>query len=130
MQYFYFLTNAHAVVSEQDRPPDPTLDVNALIEILKDTFSDWERLGIELGIKYSKIKEIDKRHRGDPCLCMADLLQHWLESDLEEASWEKMAITLDQIDKRDIAKKIREMPQHQLVGPPKNDSDSYIPPST
>lgn len=92
---------------------------------LKDALSDWERLGLELGIKYPKIKEIKRSHRPEELyLCMADLLQHWMGSDTD-ASWEKMAITLDEMDKRDIAMKIR-----GKIGPPETDGYSYIPPST
>lgn len=46
------------------------------------------------------------RNHRDPHLCMADLMEHWLSSDLE-ASWEKVANALDEMDLRDVAVKIR-----------------------
>ena len=88
-------------------PLDPDMSVNTLTSILKDASAEWEKLGLELGVKWSKIKQIaESRNHADPLLCMADLLHCWLRSDCD-ASWEKVASALDEIEVRDVALKIR-----------------------
>lgn len=55
--------------------------LNALVE--------WEDLGTELGIKSSKIREIDRNRKGVVGRCRYDLIDYWLSSD-RNASWEKL----------------------------------------
>lgn len=86
---------------------NPDMSVNNLISLLKDVSAEWERVGLELGVKWSKIKQIAKsRNHADPQLCMADLLDYWLRND-RDVSWEKVASALDEIEIRDVALKIR-----------------------
>ena len=83
------------------------MNVNTLTSILKDVSAEWEKLGLELGVKWSKIKQIARsRNHADPQLCMADLLDCWLRSGCD-ASWEKVASALDEIEIRDVALMIR-----------------------
>ena len=75
---------------------------NALVDV-----SDWETLGIQLGVKKSKVKEIgiDRNYRS-PHLSKIDVLDFWLRNDLV-ASWEKLAIALDAMDEREAARVVR-----------------------
>ena len=42
--------------------------------------SQWERIGIMLGITMSMLKKWDQQHRGDVTLCWGELVGHWKES--------------------------------------------------
>lgn len=82
------------------------LSMKNLMAALNDV-PEWEELGIELGIEWFKMKEIKKnRNHCEPRLCKADLLDHWLENDLQ-ASWERLASALDNMGKKVVAQRIR-----------------------
>ena len=72
---------------------------------LKDV-SDWETLGVRLGVRMPRIREISVKRNRDPHFCKMDLLDHWLTTDLA-VSWEKVAIALDEMDFQKIAEEIR-----------------------
>ena len=65
---------------------------NILVEVDK-----WETLGINLGLKKYKLKEIDRSKLGDIALCRLDLIDLWLRSDIY-ASWEKLIEALTKMD--------------------------------
>ena len=89
------------------RPCHPDLNVNTLTSILKGV-SEWEMFGLELGVEWAKIKAIRIIRRDmNPHLCMADLLDHWLEHNLE-ASWEGVITALEEIGMACLARDIRE----------------------
>lgn len=78
--------------------------MNNVTAALKD-IPEWQKVGVLLGIKWSKIKEI-MGHNHDPWVCKADLIDYWLESDLQ-ASWEKFALALEEMEKMVDAEKVR-----------------------
>ena len=68
---------------------------------------NWEMLGCKLDVKEYKIKEIAVgRNYREPSLCKMDLLYYWLRNDVE-ASWERVAEALDDMDEKAVASEIR-----------------------
>ena len=51
--------------------------------------TEWQAIGRELGLKGSKIKNINGSHHGDDCAAASDMLSFWLGSDLE-ATWARL----------------------------------------
>ena len=51
--------------------------------------TEWQAIGRELGLKGSKIKNINGSHRGDDSAAASDMLSFWIGSDLE-ASWARL----------------------------------------
>lgn len=88
------------------RPYDQKISIEHLINSLKEV-TDWETLGIGLGLTTTKVEEIARKHR-EPHVCKKDILDHWLRNDAEP-SWEKVAMALVEMDRRDVARKIREV---------------------
>ena len=69
--------------------------------------SDWEMLGVRLGINAAKIEEIANSH--DPThtlLCKRDLLEYWIRSDLD-VTWERVATALDEMGMKNDARELR-----------------------
>lgn len=101
--YVFVLFAAESVGEE--RQGELGLNMMNLTNVLKEV-TDWETLGIRLGVEKAKIDEIAQRRNQDPHLCKVDLLAHWLNTDLS-ASWEKLAKALDEMDLQRVGQKIR-----------------------
>lgn len=97
----YYVEHAAAI-----GPHDVELNVRNLTRALQDV-TDWETLGVQLGVNPSKIGEIARNHHyRDLHLCKMDLLVHWLQSD-GAVSWERMASALDDMNVHNVAENIR-----------------------
>ena len=57
------------------------------------TAADWFQLGVQLGIKAAKLREIEKDHPGDVQRCKTEVLDWWLQN-TPSVSWEKLADAL------------------------------------
>ena len=68
--------------------------------------TDWETLGIWLGVEKSKIDEIAQRRSRDPHHCKMDLLAYWLDS-TPDASWEGVATVLEEMGMQRVAEEVR-----------------------
>ena len=68
--------------------------------------TDWETLGIWLGVDKSKIDEIARRRGSDPHHCKMDLLAHWLDN-TPDASWENIVTVLEEMDMQRVADEVR-----------------------
>ena len=67
---------------------------------------EWKRLGAQLGISISKLKEIDVNNRGQVADCKHDMVQFWLESDTS-CSWNKLIDALSSSEQLVLAEEIR-----------------------
>ena len=65
----------------------------------------WEEIGTELNIPSADIKIIERNKRGNVNLCTLDLIHHWLHND--EATWEKLAQALENLNENMTAADIR-----------------------
>ena len=66
---------------------------------LKYTVSQWRELGVQLGVNYFKLKEIDKTHK-DIKECMMDMLVSWLTGQGGECTKHTLKTALVNIDCR------------------------------
>ena len=58
-------------------------DVDSHLRLLMGALASiayqWEHLGDQLGLKYGKLKAIDRSKRGIPMDCMREMLAAWLQ---------------------------------------------------
>ena len=71
-------------------PADPTLTTDNIMEVVKET-EQWENLGHELGVLYSKMENVKSLYRSD-CQRMEATLDHYVRS--PTASWKRVARVL------------------------------------
>ena len=76
-------------------PGPASLSVRVLTNELVEVY-DWEKLGLNLGIKKYKLREIKKNRSDELSLCKLDLFDLWLRSDIT-ASWQKMIGAVKQL---------------------------------
>ena len=68
-----------------------------LMVALSDIAHQWEHLGDQLGLKYSKLEAIDRSKRGIPMNCMREMLAAWLQGSGAECSKQALIIALQNI---------------------------------
>ena len=59
-----------------------------------DACSKWFEIGVQLGIKHGKLKEIEKNHLGDCGQCLTTLLSTWLYDVDPIPTWKALADAL------------------------------------
>ena len=91
---------------------DHQLREHSIDEYLHDIPNDdLVRLGLELGLKYDKLKQLESVRSGNFCL---DLISSWLREvdDVNERSgkpsWDSLAKALEEIGQNGIAKNVRD----------------------
>jgi hypothetical protein len=70
-------------------------DLRAVLKALMEVLSEWKMIGIDFGIKSSKLKEIEETHHGNPKKCLVDVLTSWLNGNYDsgkfgQPSWRKV----------------------------------------
>ena len=60
------------------------------------TVADWFPLGVQLGIRPAKLRDIEKNHPGDVQRCKTEVLDWWHQN-TPEISWQKLAQALEAI---------------------------------
>lgn len=65
-------------------------------ELRDVTAADWFTLGVKLGIKTAKLREIETDHPRDVQRCKLEVLDWWLRN-IPQVSWEKLADVLHNI---------------------------------
>ena len=81
-------------------PPAKELDVRNIVNVLHEAGfadGDWELLGLQL-IKYTDLTTIKADRKGEPSLCMMDMVGQWLQTELEP-SWKKFAEAVEKVGK-------------------------------
>ncbi len=68
----------------------------------KFTAADCDRLGLNLGVETHILRNIDSQRGGKVQLQLMDILDHWLNNDLE-ADWYKLAEALRKSQYRKLA---------------------------
>ena len=89
-------------------------------EMREVTAADWFPLGVQLGIRPAKLREIEMDHPGDVWRCKFELLDWW-HRNAQEVSWNALAHALEKTGRYGaLAEKLkRKMPakgeRHGLV---------------
>jgi len=65
-------------------------------EMREVTAADWFPLGVQLGIRPAKLREIEKDHPGDVWRCKFELLDWW-HRNAKEVSWNALARTFEKM---------------------------------
>ena len=68
-----------------------------LMVALTDVVYQWEHLGTQLGLKYSKLQEIERNRRGIQMDCMREMLAEWLQGSGGEYSKQALKTALQKI---------------------------------
>ena len=68
-----------------------------LMVALADIAYQWEHLGTQLGLKYGKLKEIERNRRGIQIDCMREMLAEWLQGSGGECSKQTLKTALQKI---------------------------------
>ena len=87
-----------------DCADDIKFEIKNIIIALKDVIAEWHDLGIHLGVPESMLKLIGSSPDIEGHLRM--MVSKWLDYD-PEASWDKLANTLNTMGKNTIAANIR-----------------------
>ena len=75
------------------------LDLSDVLESVKEVI-DWKELGLQLGIEYSTLEEIEEEQRGRVRRCRREMLAAWLqgEDNAKEQTWSTLVDAVDKID--------------------------------
>ena len=70
-------------------------DIRELMGSLIEVLDKWKFIGVDLGLKMSKLKTIEEENRGNPKSCFLDVLTNWLNRNYNtkkfgEPSWQKV----------------------------------------
>jgi len=82
-----------------------SLDIRILTHELKDV-TEWFQLGGQLGVRYDKLKQIEKDCNHETERCKTEMLNCWLQGDLE-ASWDRMVEAVQRMDRVVLAQQLR-----------------------
>ena len=85
-----------------------SLTIKTLTHELKDVTADWFQLGVQLGVKPAKLRQIDQDCGGKTERCSTEMLNCWLQGDLE-ASWGKVVEALQRMDRVVLAQQLQRM---------------------
>ena len=69
-------------------------------ELQEVTAADWFPLGVQLGIRPPKLREIEKDYPGDVWRCKFEVLDWW-HRNAPEVSWKKLADALEKTGRYD-----------------------------
>ena len=75
--------------------------------------TEWQRLGLQLGLMDPTLENIDKQYQNDgPKMCLQKTLAAWLNGmdkvqEKGEQSWSSLAVGMDRIGHGHIASKLR-----------------------
>ena len=67
--------------------------------IAKKYASDWEDIGIELGLKLDVLKIIAKDNPLQSIACLRETLDKWLELNTVDATWKTLEVILTNVNR-------------------------------
>ena len=83
-------------------------------EMREVTAADWFPLGVQLGIRPAKLRQIEKGHPGDVWRCKFELLDWW-HRNAKEVSWNALANALEKMGGYGVlAQKLRRKMRQKL----------------
>ena len=98
-------------------PISKELTIDDIRELTKDLklVSDWHSLGMELGVKYNDLTNIEKNHSENDRR-KTEMLACWILSCETPCTREAVAQALGQMGKHKVAKEIRKKPTTTIEG--------------
>ena len=81
----------------------PTLQ--QLLDPLKKS-EKWFMFGVKLGVPVPQLRDIESNHQKDSDRCKLELLQYWLNNNLDP-TWNKIVLALEKTDQLALAAQIR-----------------------
>ena len=85
-------------------------DLCDVLAVIHDV-NDWKELGLQLGLLYSTLTDIETYRRGKPSECRKDMLSAWLQqqdnvSQKGVPSWSVLRAALKQMEEHETADRI------------------------
>ena len=84
------------------------VDVLRVLEKSNFPNNKWRKLGLYLGLIYTDLKRIEENYPRDAERCLEECLAIWLTDDIE-ATWDKLAIAVDEVGEAALADYISEI---------------------
>lgn len=90
-------------------------DLDEVIKILHSNqfpSSNWQELGLQLGLYYSTLQDIDAKYMRDPKKCLTECLAMWFQKEDKvkekgDPSWAALALGMEAIGYHRVAVKIK-----------------------
>ena len=76
-----------------------------MLEVV-ESVSDWKRLGLNLGLSYPTLADIEIYRRGKPDYCKIEMLSAWLQQQDKVSQWDVLRAALRSMGEHEIADKI------------------------
>ena len=93
--------------------PDPVkLSLKDILPWLDEVSNDFFRLGLFLGIKEHKVKEIENEHKYDGLQRkLSEVISLWLKTSTDDCSWKTLAKAVENLGSqyKKLASKLSEM---------------------
>ena len=86
-------------------------DLAEILRVLRNGHfqtTKWFDLGLDLGLIHTNLKTIENNYPRDAERCLRECLAKWLTDDIE-ATWDKLAIAVDEVGATSVAKYINEI---------------------
>ena len=88
-----------------EKPPKLKDLMDALFHKVAD---QWKMIGVLLEIPKGKLASISEKCRGDPHICLVEMLETWLERVDPPATWAAIIDAVDFLGEEQLGKKLRE----------------------
>ena len=77
-------------------------DLAHLMGFLMIISHQWQLLGLYLGLRYSLLKQIERKQRGRTYDCLREMLADWLQQS-DSPSWSTLQTALKQMGENELA---------------------------
>ena len=82
-------------LTENERPT--IKDLNRFV--IKKYATDWEDIGIELGLEFDVLKIINRDHPLQSIACLRETLDKWLTLNANDATWRTLEVALTNVNR-------------------------------
>ena len=82
-----------SISTENERPT--MRDLNRYVT--RKYASDWEEIGIELGLDFHELKIVKKDNPLESVACLRETLNKWLELNTDDATWKTLEIAITNV---------------------------------
>lgn len=101
----WFLSSPyHSSLSESDGKPTLKELMGALYHKVAD---NWKLIGIQLNIPTGRLKATEEKCKNDPCKCLVEMLEMWLEQLDPPATWTAVIEAVEFLGHEQLGKELR-----------------------